>query len=243
MENSPIENKKSFFQNNRRLVLLFCGICILGVLWGLAARNQIITAIVRRAEQNKYEYIERFDKPTSDWFVGTYEPHLADAKISIQHGVYVWDITNPKLGSLQIEFYKGNEIKDFDVYMDSMFVESQENTLVCTGFFFRKPAAQWSYGNYVFFICNDSRFDVLYYGENGWQRITKSVYTSAIQRSDWNRIAIGARGDHFTFTVNNVNVFEMTDDRLKWGSLGIYVQVEKGKSADVWFDNFGYQSR
>jgi hypothetical protein len=35
----------------------------------------------------------------------------------------------------------------------------------------------------------------------------------------------------------------MTDDRLKLGSLGIFVMIEKENSAVIWFDNFGYQSR
>ena len=93
-------NKKSFLQNDRMLVcsmMMFYGICLLGAIaatfWGLNRRNQAIsanatataaviatdqaqvtaTAIARLEEQDNYEYIERFDKVTGLWFVGSYE--------------------------------------------------------------------------------------------------------------------------------------------------------------------------
>jgi len=270
MDNTTTENKKGFLQNDRRLVcgmLAFYGVCIAGVIavtfWGLARRSQTIsmnatstavvsatqrasstsTAIARVAEQNNYEYIERFDKVSGRWFVGQYDRKYGDVHISIKDGFYMWDVADPKTFTQATDFYKGNKLKDFDIYMDLKFIDSSKYGAACSGFFFRKPYTGWEYGVYTFTICDDSHFKVLHYDRNGWQTITSSEAESAIHRSDWNRIETSARKDHFTFTINNKEVFEMTDDRLKLGSLGIFVMIEEENSAVIWFDNFGYQGR
>jgi len=271
MENNNMtENKKGFLQNDRRLVcsmFVFYGICILGLIaaafWGLDRNRQATsanatatasnnatqqanatsTAIAHATELAQYEFIEHFDKVSGRWYVGQYERQYGDILIAIRDGVYVWDIADPKGFTQGTEFYKGNNIKDFDVYMDIKFVEATSTGTICSGLTFRKSPKGWDSGAYVFSICNDSHFEVHYYGENGWQAITNSEYLATIQRSDWNRIEVNARSDHFTFTINNIEVFEMTDDRQKEGGLGLYINTVENNSAIIWFDNFGYQSR
>jgi 3-keto-disaccharide hydrolase len=269
MENAATE-KKGFLQNDRRLVcgmLIFYGICILGcvaaVFWGLNRANQTIstnatstaavdateqalgtsTALAHTAELDTYEFIERFDNISGRWFVGVYDKRYSDARIAIKDGVYIWNQANSKGYSLSADFYKGNKLKDFDVYLDSKFVESSKLGAVCSGFFFRRPSQAWTSGAYIFTICNDSHFEVQFYNENGWQSITNSDYENIIHRADWNRLEISARGERFKFTINNSTVFEMTDDRMEKGSLGIFIDTDTDNSAEIWFDNFGYQSR
>ena len=270
MENKTTENKKSFFQNDRRLVcsmLMFYGLCFFGLVFGaflwVNQRDQMVsanatstaavvatqraaitsTAIARATEQNNYEYIEHFDKYSKDWFIGQYQRQYGNAHVSIRDGAYIWNVKDPKSFTQATEFHKGNRLTDFDIYMDSKVVESSKIGTVCSGFFFRKPNTDWKYGAYVFTVCNNSHFKVLYYGKDGWQTITYSDYEREIQNTDWNRIEVSARDDHFTFIINNKKVFEMTDRRLTTGSLGIFIDIEAGNSAVIWFDNFGYQSR
>jgi hypothetical protein len=267
---STAGEKKSFFQNDRLLVysmLAFYGLCILGcivvIFGGLVRKNKTMaadatstaainateqamgtaTAFARTADQNTYEFIERFDQVSGRWFTGVYEKRFSDARITVKEGAYIWDIARSKDFTLSTDFYKGNKLKDFDVYMDMKFVESSKLGAVCSGFFFRKPSQAWTNGVYSFTICNDSHYEIQFYNENGWQVITYSEYINMIHRSDWNRLGISARGEHFEFTINNATVFEMTDDRLKQGSLGIFIDIDKDNSAEIWFDNFGYQSR
>ncbi len=265
----PVEEKNSFFRNDRKLVcsmFVIYGLCILGLItatvWGLDRRSRQIaanataiagtvatqqakitaTAVARLAEQDQYEYIERFDKVSGYWFVGSYEKRYSDAKISIKDGVYIWDIADSKHSALSTDFYKKDGIKDFDVYMDTKFVKNSETGAVCGGFYFRRQPT-WEEGTYAFTICNDSHFEVQYYDETKWHPINFSDYVSVIQSYDWNRMEISARGDHFIFTVNNTKVFEMTDDRLQGGELGIFIDIDEDNSAVIWFDNFGFQSR
>lgn len=263
------ENTKGFLKNDRKLVcgmLVFYGLCILGLItttfWGLDRRQRAIsanatstafavatqqanvtaTAKAHLAEHDQYEYIERFDRSSGYWFVGMYEKQYGDARISIKDGVYIWDIADPKSFTQATDFYKKSKVKNFDVYMDTKVVESSAIGAVCSGFFFRRQST-WDDGSYMFTICNDSHFEVQYYEESKWLPINLSEYERTIHPSGWNRIEISARGDHFTFIVNNTEIFEMTDDRLKDGSLGIFVDVDEGNSAVIWFDNFGFQSR
>jgi hypothetical protein len=204
--------------------------------------NATATAMARFKEQNQYEYIERFDQPSGYWFVGLYEKQYADARISIKDGVYIWDVANSKDSTQSTDFSKKDKIKDFDVFMDTKFVENSAIDPVCSGFFFRRQPT-WDDGAYIFTICNDSHFEVHYHHKNKWQPINLSDHEGVILPFDWNRIEISARGDHFIFTVNNTEVFEMNDDRLNEGNLGIFVDIGPGGSAVIWFDNFGFQSR
>lgn len=270
MEVQPTEQKKSFLKNDRLLLcgmLAIYGVCIVGCIgalfFGLNRRNQEIaaratstaavkateqakmtaTAAARTTEQEKYEYIERFDRITGDWFVGVYDRQYGVARMVIRDGVYIWTIKDSKGFTQAAEFYKDNKIKDFDIYLDTKFVGDSKAGIACSGFFFRKAPISWEDGAYIFNICNDTHFEIQYYSEKGWQPITISENVSAIHRSDWNRIEIEARGDHFLFFINNTQVFEMTNDRLKRGSLGIFTNIGPDISAEIWFDNFGYQSR
>lgn len=201
------------------------------------------TAISHATEQADYEFIEQFDEVSARWYVGPYNRQYGDVYYSIEDGVYKWDIRKASDFTFSTDFYKGNKIKDFDVYLDTRFVESESLGAVCAGLAFRKPGADWKEGAFLFALCNDSHFRVLYYDRDGWRAVTNSDFMSFIQTDDWNRIEVSARGDHFLFMLNNMEVFEMTDDRLQQGSLAIYLEVPDNESALVWFDNFGYQSR
>ncbi len=34
----------------------------------------------------------------------------------------------------------------------------------------------------------------------------------------------------------------MTDNRIKEGGLGLFIDIDKENPTEIWFDNFGYQS-
>jgi hypothetical protein len=264
------ENPTGFLRNDRKLVcsmLVVYGLCILGAIavtfWGLNRRQLTLaanatstahaiatkqasvtsTADAFLIEQGQYEFVERFDKTSKRWFVGRYEPEYGDVTVSIEDGVYMWNIADSKEYSQGTDFYRGSSIRDFDAYMDLKFVEESGLAIVCSGFSFRKSSLGWKDGAYVFSICNDSHYEIYYYQNETWDTILISEYSDTIQAREWNRIGINARSNHFIFTINNIEVFEMTDDRRKSGKLGIYIEVEQDQSAILWFDNFGFQSR
>jgi len=73
--------------------------------------------------------------------------------------------------------------------------------------------------------------------------MSKSVFSSAIENSDWNRIEISAQSDDFIFSINNMLVYELTDDRQPTGALGVIIEIREKNPAKIWFDNFGFQNR
>ncbi|RPI88612.1 MAG: DUF1080 domain-containing protein [Chloroflexi bacterium] len=269
-QQQPSENKKGQMRNDTRLVcgmLVFYGFCILGLIgatfWGLDRRNKNIsanatstaiaiatqkanattTAVAHARELDKYEFIDRFDGNANDWMTGPQNNEYWIGKTTIRDGVYLWDVTTVKKGFLYWANHSVDEIlEDFDVYLDSKVLES-ETEKVCSGLIFRRSSAGWDHGGYAFMICNNGAFHVSYHGENDWEDISAWQYSTAIQPRDWNRIEVSARGDDFTFLINSLVVYEMTDGRQKNGDLALFVQITDQNPARVVFDNFGLQSR
>ncbi len=269
MDNVNTTTKKGVFKNDRMFVcsmLVFYGLCALGLIalsvWGLDRRNKVIsanatathsviatqnaittaTAIAQIEAQSTFEFIEKFDSVSGRWYVGPHLKQYGDATYNIHDGVYAWDVREAKEFSFSIDFYKGNKIDNFDAYVDIKFVENNAGSYVCPGMVFRKPRENFDGGAFIFSICADSTYKVQYYDSDGWGPITYN-YSEVIFPEDWNRIEVHAEDDKFVFLINHNQVFEMTDERLEQGGLGLFLEVPIGESAEVWFDNFGFQSR
>ena len=268
--NNMTENKKGFLQNDRRLVcsmFVFYGICIIGLIaatfWRLnnirettAANatatavinatqhaNATSTAVARVTEQAQYEIIDRFEVESDRWFVGSNNNEYWRGDVGIKDGTYIWNVDEVKKTFVWWgDFYLGEHIKDFDVYVDTKFVDGTFGD-VCSGLIFRKSPDGWNDGGYTFSICNDSHFEIDYHGKDGWESIVSWLSSDSIRPEDWNRIEVSARGNNFTFTINDIFVFETIDDRQKEGGLAVFIELNKKNPAIIWFDNFGYQSR
>lgn len=263
------ENDTSFFRNNRKLVcsvLVVCGLCILGsiaaTLGGMYFRQEMIsaeatstaleittqqagtaTAVAHRKELETYEFVDPFDTNVNDWMLGSHDNEYWVGKTIIKAGVYLWEVTEVKQGFIQWSNYsEGKMFEDFDIYVDSKILESTANQ-VCSGLIFRRSSKGWDHGGYAFNVCNNSFFSVAYHGEDGWQQISDWQHSPAIQPAEWNRLEVHARGDQFTFTINNIVVFEMKDNRQKEGEIALFVELHNENPAKVLFDNFGYQRR
>jgi len=265
-----METKKGFLRNDRLLVcsmFVFYGVCILGLIgttfWWLNQRNQTIsanatataaamttqqaaitsTAIARATEHAQYKFIDRFDSNSSRWTIGSQNSDYWEGSTRIKDGVYTWEVDKVKKTFVHWEdFYHGFPIKDFDVYLDVKFVEGPLGD-VCGGLVFRKSPKGWDNGAFIFTICNDSTFKVEYHGENGWEYVSNWEDNDIIRRSDWNRIEITARGNLFSFTINNEAVYELTDDRQAEGGLAIIIDIKNTEPSVILFDDFAYQIR
>ena len=198
------------------------------------------TAAVRIAEQDQYKYIERFDTFTGDWFAGE-EDGYGDMLVSIKDGVYQWEIKKDE-GYVQSEDFprRGTYVKDYDTYVDIKFVDIPQNEETCAGLAFRTSTSGWRSAAYVFYMCNDEQFVVGNITGGSWSFIHRPEHSNAINSHDWNRIAVSAIDDHFTFTINNTRVLEITDTRRRNGWISLLVDPP-GDGTEVWFDNFGFQ--
>lgn len=270
MENKDIlEDKKRIFQNDFVPLVVFLAmscICLFGLVavtfWGLddfkktilanatstaisVATQQInvtSTAVVRATEQSQYEFIERFDMVSGRWSKGVVNSEYWKGKKAIQDGYYLWEVNEVKKTFISwANFYKGNKISDFDVYVDTKVLDPSPGD-VCSGFLFRISPDGWDKGRYYFALCSNSLTTISYHTETeSWETIATIPYYE--RSNDWNRLEIIARGTHFTFLINGKQIYEMEDDRQKVGGLALLVELKARVSAKVIFDNFGYQSR
>jgi len=200
------------------------------------------TTVMTTIDQRYYSYIDRFLMDSSHWFVGSRNNGYWVGTVEIKDGAYIWNVDEVKKtfvwwGDAPL----GEKINNFDVTIDAKVIEGNQRG-VCSGLIFRKSPDGWDSGGYTFAVCNDSHFEVNYHGKNGWEELAWE-YSNTIQPTDWNRIQISARGDHFTLFINSAVVLETTDDRQKVGSLAIFIDIKEKKPAVIRFDNFGFQKR
>jgi hypothetical protein len=264
------ENQKGFLQDDRKLVcsmLVVYSLCIFGciaaVFWSLNSRrltlsnnatstavaiatqqaNVTATLSARMTEQAQYKVVDDFSDNEMDWLTETVRDEFMDGSLGIYNGSYVWNIEKLKQPFIYWANLRGvYGAEDFDVYVDSKITPAASGE-VCSGFVFRTASSDWEEGGYTFSVCNNSYFDVSYYEKGEWTAISDLIYSTSSLREDWNRLEIIARGNHFTFFVNNEEVYEMTDDRLQRGGLALLIEVSDVDSATIRFDNFGFQSR
>lgn len=205
--------------------------------------NATATLVAHRTEEAQYSFVERFDDNRNAWLVKSIDDERMRGSLAIDGGAYVWEMQEVKQPFYyQSPFPVTGSIKDFDAYVDFKIAEEAPDS-VCGGFLFRTASADWEKGTYIFSVCGNSYFYAGYY-EQG-TRATESYWKSsdAIRRLDWNHLGIRARGDHFTFFINNQVVSEMTDQHQSEGSLSLLVEVFEKEPTTIWFDNFGFQSR
>ncbi len=211
-----------------------------------ATQNARSTATVsaRQTERANYPLIETFENNKKAWYTGEKDGEFFAGKRLIENGAYRWEIDVVKQTFVAWANYESQEaLGDFDVYVDGILkVGDPEN--YCYGFLFRESPEGFDEGAYTFEVCEGGSFSVSYYTkENGWEQISGWLTSEAIQAGDWNTLEISARGRHFVFTVNEVQIFEMEDDRQPTGYLSLLIDVLEEAPGTIWFDNFGLQTR
>jgi len=201
------------------------------------------TAGARQTARAGYPFIETFDENKNGWYTGESDGELYTGEKSIENGVYAWEVTAVKETFVSWASYNARAaLGDFDVYVDGILKEGDPGNY-CYGFLFRESPEGFEFGAYTFEICESGSYSVNYYTkETGWKPISGWQTSEAIRAGDWNRLEISARGAHFVFTVNEVQIFEMEDDRQSQGYLSLLIDVYSEAPGSVWFDNFGLQT-
>jgi hypothetical protein len=202
--------------------------------------NTTATLIAHRTERANYPFIETFDDNKKAWDIAKRASGFFTYEISVKNGVYSWEFAAAKKTFAFWGNYKSQEsLKDFDVYVDGVLKEGDPENY-CYGLVFRESPDGVDYGAYTFEICENGQYSIFHYNkEKGWNGISGWQASNAIKAGDWNRLEISARGSHFVFTVNDVQIFEMDDDRQAEGYLSLLVNIHKEAPGKIWLDNFG----
>ena len=205
--------------------------------------NATATAVAHSTEQAQYNVIDKFDANDNRWLTGVSDNKYWKGSRYIADGTYTWNVETVKETFVSWANYSTTErLTDFDAYVDTKIINEQSGDL-CSGFIFRKIKRGYDGNDYYYFaLCNNSLAKISFHGKNeGWEQIaTISSYSFP---NDWNRLEINARGAHFTFNINGIQFFEMSDDRLAFGGLALVVELGEKVPAQILFDNFGLQRR
>ncbi len=274
MDQQQAQSSKPFWQNDRKLVcsmLVVYGLCIVGLvgttIFGLDRRskrlsanatstalavatghaNATATAVARATEQAQYSLINRFDINNYSWRQGTEDNEYWSGYTAFENGVYVWEVKEAKGAFISWADFPGNDdIRDFDVYVDTKVVKG-EPSAVCSGLLFRKSPEDSQKGGYYYFsLCHGGTAEIRYYSnKDGWENIAAVPYYHFLFRphGEWDRLELSARGSHFLFSINGDKIYEMEDDRQEVGGIALVIELTEKAPARIVFDNFGLQYR
>ena len=261
---SPEKPKKA--ESGRLIIMIIVGLLFLCVLiWGglgglaywagkrtlektatavqVQATSTHVAAATKRAG---YEFVDGFNDNRNGWFTENADDESVTAEITVANGVYNWKIDKTKKA-----FAWGGEkssgrlmLTDFNAYVDARLNKGSSDGL-CYGLRFRESAASNGFSYYSFHICNENSFQIDYYDGDtqGWTVLRSSTQSDAIHANEWNLLGVSARGNHFTFTINDWKVAQLDDIRSKSGNVGVFLDADKGQSGSIAFDNFALQSR
>jgi len=174
-----------------------------------------------------------FSYNANDWSVYTdnRSDYIKDSA-SIQDGVLHW-----QMEALQGVFAWNNPdliaVGDFDAAIDAQRLEGSDGDY---GLIFRLL----DNNNYYMFVVDDysQTFFVGSYQSN-WSTIVDWTTSKAIQPGQVNHMGVSARGDHFVFSINGINVTETDIHGISLGKVGVAIDMyTAGDLQTVNFDNF-----
>lgn len=191
-----------------------------------------------------YTHYDTFDNNGNEWRSGEETNDYWVGKTAIEGGRYLWQVDEALDTFIAwADFGQTEELTDFDVAVLAQRTAGEPEN-VCYGLFFRKSAEGFDAGTYALSVCENGYFSTLYYDENvGWENFQDWTLSDAIYLDQPNLIEISARGSNFTIFINNQEVAEFKDERLKAGSVALFIDFYAKEPGTVWFDNFAVQPR
>jgi hypothetical protein len=192
-----------------------------------------------------YAFFDPFDDNLNSWGVGDIPGSYLTGQTRIENGVYVFTVEKTTLGAVDWSLRDHPaDLADFDASVEAKRMYGSPSG-VCDGLQFRAPNLRQLSGYYDFGVCDNGFFHVDYYdGEaESWTTLRGWTRSDAIRADEWNKLGVSARGDQFTFTINDQNVAQLNDAHLTSGDVRFYIDMQIGESGTVWFDNFSLLAR
>jgi hypothetical protein len=202
--------------------------------------------LARAKDRAAFEFIDPFNDNRNLWDTYEINDDYLTGGIQIENGVYVWTVDHAKQGFVHWEqIIRGpHDLTDFDVYVDAKRIKGSASG-VCYGLQFRVSPIRQMNNYYAYGVCDNGYFQIEYYdgGSESWTTLSPWTHNDVILANEWNTLGVSARGDHFTFSINDWTVTQLDDARLKTGNVRLYIDVQDGESGVVWFDNLALQPR
>lgn len=198
-------------------------------------------------EVSTYEFFDDFNDNSNQWTVGRDNNEYFSGDFVVKDGAYVWEFKefHQDLFVSSWRTYADTPVvQDFDLTVDAKLLTPQSDKL-CYAVVFHAAPSEFSTNGYEFHVCDTGQFFVGYY-TNDESRVKEFIQwtdSSAIRSGDWNTLAVSARGDDYTLSINDEIVFEFSDTSSPSGRVYLLVRYYETTAGTVAFDNFGFQSR
>jgi serine/threonine protein kinase len=197
--------------------------------------NLIVRQIERDEEQAAQSgdliFAEYFDSDTNGWATGQFENEYSQNEVTIVDGRYTLQVNSKEPAFIEKNL-PNRRFSNFILTLEATPGDDAE--YYSYGIAFRENSDGYTY---TFEIGNDGLYAIfLYNGE--WKTLKDWSSNDAIEPGQTNEITVVAKGNNFTFFVNEKEMTTLEDDTLAEGEIGLVVEVfETGQSAAVDFDN------
>ena len=170
-----------------------------------------------------------------DWPIGKSSNEYATAERRIAAGKYVWDVLAHQ-GVFSPAVCNLDDLADFFLTVEGQLTNGPRDAAY--GVLFRYVDAQ----NFYFFeVANNGYYQLAVKYNGDWEVLIPWTEHKAIRQSrQLNRLAVSAVGDTFKLYINDENVDQGADSRLKSGGLGLAIELFKKNSRGSFeWDHFG----
>jgi hypothetical protein len=178
---------------------------------------------------------DRFASNQNDWLVGSFDDDYGDAELAIEEGLYRWMVEPATDDGV---FWWGypefdHDLDDFYLSVDGR-LDDGDRASADYGLIFRFVDED----NFYFFAISDDQYlTVELLQDDQWILLLDWTETSLVRPGETNHLAVLVEETHYKFYINGELAYELDDDRLTGGTIGLGADVWDVEGATFEFDN------
>jgi hypothetical protein len=182
------------------------------------------------------EIDEQFESNRNYWNVGPFENEYGKGEFTVDGGNYHGRLqATSEEGIVQwLSLSPERQFQDFYLSADCQQTDG-EIKLAQYGLVFRSTTQE---GAYLFSVSDAGTMSVDLWKDGEWKSILPWTYTWLVHDGKVNRLAVLAADSHYQFFINDVFAYEMEDDSLTGGAVGLAVGAVGDSEVKFQFDNF-----
>lgn len=179
---------------------------------------------------------DKFVSNDRGWRSGFHQGDYGSATLLFGSGVYRWQVeANSEEGILWWEYPDWHSHPGlFYASVDCRLTSGKASGTGCGLIFHLLDDDNF----YEFIIGEDQLMNVALNKEDEWFYLLPWEHTELIIPGESNRLTVLAERTHYSFFINGVLAYELDDDSLRGGKIGLVVDVWGENKAEFEFDNF-----
>lgn len=231
-------------------VLIGCAVCLavaaalaamLGVGWlaydEIQNDNATATALAQLPPHGwSLSIDEQFVSNENDWDTGPIEIDYGTAHLTLKDESYHWRLeanSEKGMGWWEYPFFD-HRLGDFYATVECSLMGGDVSGSDC-GLAFRILNSE---NYYTFVVADDQLMNIALAKKGTWIEVLPWEYTNLVRPGQVNQVAVLAEGTRYRFFINGRFAYELDDDRLAAGKVGMLADVWGENEAEFAFDNF-----